>query len=139
MRISDWSSDVCSSDLDPVLPVAAAQPASAPERAPQSLVEYTGSTAYAVAATGWQLMLGAYYLGGEFVETGRIMGTHAAGMLGVVTISTEPGDASAELSNPVPEDASGAAWMRNGGVDHKPARDTAAEVGRGSCRERGGS
>src|SRR3546814_1883276 len=116
MRISDWSSDVCSSDLDPVLPVAAAQPASAPERAPQSLVEYTGSTAYAVAATGWQLMLGAYYLGGEFVETGRIMGTHAAGMLRVVTIPTEPGVASADLSNSVPEDARDAAWMRTGEI-----------------------
>lgn len=120
-----------------VTAVAAAQqpaptePASNPNH--QSLVESTNAAAYAaagsIAATGWQLALGAYYLGGEFVETGRIMSAKVAGLLGMVTVQTEPAPVAATTGRPVaatPEDARLTAWSGTGRRDHTPSLETAS-------------
>lgn len=116
-------------DASAAVPPPPAPPAS--EIASPSLIESSTTTAVATAGslaqTGWQLALGAYYLGGEFLETGRIMGTHAAGMLGVVTVPTEPAEAAAAVAPAPREDARLAAWSGTGDQDHTPALDTAAQ------------
>lgn len=107
------------------------EPSSSP--ASQSLAASSGGATYdavsSLAATGWQMALGAYYLGGEFIETGRILGTKAAEMLGVVTVPTEPTPAAARpaATSPAgktPEDARLKAWSGTGREDHTPALDT---------------
>jgi len=97
----------------------------------QSVDVFSGTAAYdaagSVAATGWQMALGAYYLGGEFIETGRILGSKVAGMLGVVTVQTEPPPIPAATAPPAaktPEDARLSAWSGTGRQDHTPALET---------------
>lgn len=124
----------------PQMPVTVAAPAAAAPSAPtqptepnsQSMVESTGTAATAalgsVVSTGWQMALGAYYLGGEFLETGRIMGTQAAGMLGIVSIPTEPAQPAGTRPAGAAEDSRLTAWTGTGNQNHTPSLETPATM-----------
>ncbi len=83
---------------------ATAQPAAA--AADGGIYPAVGS----IASTGWQLAEGAYYLGGEFLETGRIVGTQIGGVLGFWPSRNEPATEDAQLR----------AWMESGHKDLTP-------------------
>lgn len=126
----------------PVKPVAA--DAAAPQAAPtdtQSEVESTKgggySTAGAIAATGWQMAVGAYYFGGELVETGGIIGTGVANMLGLMTTPTAPPPTAATTSGDTglknteaknTEDRRYEAWSKTGHSNLTPTLDKPVPV-----------
>ncbi|MEQ8396954.1 HlyD family efflux transporter periplasmic adaptor subunit [Thalassobaculum sp.] len=129
---------------NPSMPAAVAEPVAAvptdaeprttqtPESNPLSLVESTGATALAAAdtisATSWQLALGAYYLGGELLQTSGIVGTHIVTSLGIVPVQTEPtpaspqGPAAAQAASTA-ENARIGAWTGTGQANLTPSLD----------------
>lgn len=69
-----------------------------------------------IANTGWQVALGAYYLGGELIESGGIVGTQIGSMLGLWSIRTEPATEEARLR----------AWSDTGEENLTPVLPTSA-------------
>lgn len=57
----------------------------AAQKAAQTAAQGIADGTSAVAATGWQLAEGAYYLGGELAESTRIIGVSAMQMFGLVS------------------------------------------------------
>lgn len=102
-----------------------AQPAPAPT-GPKTppIVESTEAAAYglatAVTETTWQMALGAYYLGGELLQTGGILGSHLASSLGVISVQTEP-TVPQTPSPSLAEDARLSAWTGTGQDNLTPA------------------
>lgn len=74
------------------------------------------ATTGAIADTGWQMAEGAYYLGGEFLESGRIVGAQIGKMLGLWPVQTEPTTEEARLR----------AWSGTGEENLTPALPTSA-------------
>jgi hypothetical protein len=71
-----------------IVPVNVAQPNTRPQRernsADTNWATWIGGTVAAVGETGQQAAAAAYYLGGEFIETGRILGVYTLRGLGLV-------------------------------------------------------
>ena len=81
------------------VPAAAAAADGSADRSAAGLVSRSAgglnAGASAVAETGWQLAAGAYYLGGELVESSQIIGISTLQMLGL--LSTEGAQDRARL------------------------------------------
>ncbi len=97
---------------------------------PQVVAEAAG-TAYgiadSVADSGWRLALGAYYFGGELLDTGRILATNAAALMGAITVATEPGKLSSDtLAATSAEDRRVGVWLETGQSEHTPGLDIPA-------------
>ncbi|SDF44492.1 efflux RND transporter periplasmic adaptor subunit [Thalassobaculum litoreum] len=76
--------------------------------------------ASAVAETGWQLAAGAYYLGGELVESSQIIGISTLQMLGL--LSTEGAQDRARLG----EGGVASLWWGSSAGDEPPAVEAPA-------------
>ena len=90
------------------------------------------STFEGIASTGWQFMAGAYLLGGELLETGRILTVNTAAVLGLVTIPTVA-DADPNAPRTVTPQTAGSiedrrlgAWSNTGVVGLTPSLATPA-------------
>jgi len=101
------------------------------------------ATLESIASTGWQFVAGTYLLGGELLETGRILTVNTAAVLGLVTIPTvadadpntpptaEPQTTSSPTANSADsassiEDRRLAAWSNTGIVELTPSLATPA-------------
>jgi|GEM_PF-1090174 len=114
------------------LPVSAASDVGV-QGIPQVVTE-AASTAYgiadSVADSGWRLALGAYYFGGELLDTGRILASNAAALMGAITVDTEPGTLSSETpASTSAEDRRVGVWSDTGQSDHTPGLDIPARNG----------
>lgn len=136
-------------------PVAASTPAPTPADAgvasastteassyPQSLIDTArdtisvtaraaAATAGTIAETSQQFAHGAYLLGGEFVATGQILGSHIAAMTGLINVPTEPKAAALPApAAPGPandaEDLRLSAWTSTGKSNLTPLLGTPA-------------
>lgn len=83
-----------------------------------SLLSSAGSALYwgteATVSTGQQAAIGAYYLGGELVESGRIVGVHALRAMGLL------GQSGSIQSNPAREDSLVRQWGETGTAFEEP-------------------
>lgn len=96
------------------------------------------ATFESIASTGWQLAAGAFLLGGELLETGRILSVNTAAVLGLVTIptladpdvdvpsTTDPQIAGSARADDSIEERRLEAWSNTGVVELTPPLATPA-------------
>ncbi|WP_051244983.1 efflux RND transporter periplasmic adaptor subunit [Thalassobaculum salexigens] len=111
-------------DVSANVPAAEAAADGSADRSAAGLVSRSAgglnAGASAVAETGWQLAAGAYYLGGELVESSQIIGISTLQMLGL--LSTEGAQDRARLG----EGGVASLWWGSSAGDEPPAVEAPA-------------